>query len=122
MDARCERDSTHNQFTITVNENCWTSKFKGVDFGNSFIWGVSTVTSMYNAACTYIGSTTSGGVTTWTVNDGGTPCTAADVVQSSTLTCSPKPTRVDITDTSVAGDIYATFGYTATTKSWVSIK
>ena len=47
---------------------CRKEGFGGIDFPNSFVWGVSTVTTMAVPACT-------------------SPCTATDVVAGTSLTC-----------------------------------
>merc|ERR1712113_172401 len=94
FDARCD----HTGFKITVNENCRSKHFAGIDFPNSFIWGVQATTKM--------------------ATPGGTA--PADVDAATTVTtCAIKPTAVDITDDAADSyDAYTLLGYTATTKSW----
>lgn len=49
-------------------QDCSTQHYSGVDFSSFFVWGDQTVTTMATPACT-------------------APCTAADVVAGSTVTC-----------------------------------
>ena len=61
-------------FVLTVDETCRTSDFNGIDFANSFVWGVNTVTSMAVPGCTTPGA-----------------CIGNDVVAGSGVTCQVKP-------------------------------
>jgi len=69
FEATCSKDG----FKITINEACRAEGFSGIDFPNSFVWGVNTVTKLAVPGCT-------------------APCTATDVVTGATETCtSVKP-------------------------------
>ena len=61
-------------FVLTVDETCRTADFNGIDFANSFVWGVNTVTSMDVPGCTTPGA-----------------CVGDDVVAGSGVTCQVKP-------------------------------
>ena len=61
-------------FVLTVDETCRTADFNGIDFANSFVWGVNTVTSMAVPGCTTPGA-----------------CIGNDVVAGSGVTCQVKP-------------------------------
>ena len=61
-------------FVLTVDETCRTADFNGIDFANSFVWGVNTVTSMDVPGCTTPGA-----------------CIGDDVVAGSGVTCQVKP-------------------------------
>jgi hypothetical protein len=65
FEATCDS----NGFKILINEACRAEGFAGVDFPNSFVWGVNTVTTMAVPGCT-------------------APCVPTDVVAGATETCS----------------------------------